>query len=206
MTSAMNPKEAFKFFSAERGFFFVLLISLLMPFSSATAEVIADWGTISTPLEEDVTFTIAQYDVDSNFTHDYNFSLEGDADAFYEVTFNFDYCTHGCGNIATSYGIYDQNGSLISDVTTGGNLVLSTGNYSLQVKGTGFGAGNSLDYLGSMTFTATTAPTTAMISAAPEPESFWLMLTGLLTIGIYRVRQFFGKRHYVGKMPVPSPS
>lgn len=202
----MNPKEDLKLFSTKPGFFFVLLMSLLMPLNSANAEIIADWGTISTPLEEDVTFTIAQYDVSSNFTHDYNFSLEGDADAFYEVTFNFDYCTRGCGNIATSYGIYEQNGSLISDVTTGGNLVLSTGNYSLQVKGTGFGAGNNLDYLGSMTFSATTAPTTAMISAAPEPESFLLMLTGLLTIGIFRIRQFFWKQPNVGKIPLPSPS
>ncbi len=203
--TTMNEKNAVKFFKLEL-FLFFLLIFFLMHLKTDRAEIIEEWGTISTPLEEDITFTIAQYDVSSNFTHDYNFSLEGDADAFYEVTFNFDYCTHGCGNVNTSYGIYDQNGSLISDVTAGGNLVLSSGNYSLQVKGTGFGAGNSLDYLGSMTFTATTAPTTAMISAAPEPESFWLMLTGLLTISIYRIRQFFRKHTSSDSTPVPSPS
>jgi len=157
------------------------LVSLLLILLSthAQAEIVEDWGTISTPLEEDLTFEVQHNDITKNFSHDYNFSLEGESDAIYELTFNFDYCRYGCGNVTTSYGIYDLNGGLISDVDSNGTLYLTSGDYSLRIDGTGFGAGNSIDYLGSITFTATAVATTnAVISSAPEPSVFGLLLAG----------------------------
>jgi len=155
---------------------FLSLISI-----GTRAEIVEDWGTISTPLEEDLTFEVQQNDVTKSFSHDYNFSLEGESDAIYPLTFNFDYCSYGCGNVATSYGIYDQNGGLISDVDSNGTLYLTSGDYSLRVDGTGFGAGNSIDYLGSITFTATAvASTSAVVSPAPEPSVFGLLIAGIV--------------------------
>jgi len=155
---------------------FLSLISI-----GTRAEIVEDWGTISTPLEEDLTFEVQQNDVTKSFSHDYNFSLEGESDAIYSLTFNFDYCSYGCGSVATSYGIYDQNGGLISDVDSNGTLYLTSGDYSLRVDGTGFGAGNSIDYLGSITFTATAvASTSAVVSPAPEPSVFGLLIAGIV--------------------------
>jgi hypothetical protein len=61
---------------------------------------------------------------------------------------------------------------------------LSAGNYAFQVKGTGFGSGNSLDYMGSVTFAAT-----AVVSPVPEPSTLLLTLPGLALVHVMtRVR------------------
>ncbi|MDP1525807.1 MAG: EpsD family peptidyl-prolyl cis-trans isomerase [Rhodocyclaceae bacterium] len=146
----------------------------------ARADLTVDWGTVATPLSSEVTFSFAQYDINRNFTDHYNFSLEGGNSASYSVTFNFDPCRNGCGSPDLSFGIYDLNGSLIS--STGGTITLSAGNYTFQVKGNGFGAGNSVDYWGSITFAASgSSPTNqTMVSPAPEPSTLILMAAGLL--------------------------
>lgn len=159
----------------------IALMALLPSWAvNAVADITQDWGTVATPLTSEVTFSFAQYDVRRNFTDHYNFSLEGGNNATYSVTFNFDPCRNGCGNPELSYGIYDLNGSLISN--TSGTITLSAGNYAFQVKGIGFGAGNSVDYWGSVTFAASASSLTnqTMVSPAPEPSTLALMATGLL--------------------------
>jgi hypothetical protein len=160
-------------------------VSLLAP-GMVFGEVIEDWGTVVTPIESETTFSFEQYDVDKNFTHEYLFSLEGDAGATYEVTFHFDACSLGCGNPDLSYGIYDANGGLYS--TTSGTVLLSAGNYAFQVKGTGMGAGNSVDYWGDLTFSATLVSADGIVAPVPEPAT--LSLSGVSAIvlgwGAYR--------------------
>lgn len=150
------------------------------------ADVVEDWGTIVTPLETDLTFTFEQNDIAANFTNEYTFSLSGEAGATYSVTFNFDFCARGCGNVAVEYGIYDLNGNMVTTVGADGSVVLQAGNYALQVKGTGFGAGNSIDYSGSVTFSSLTL--SSMVSPAPEPPAYLLMISGLLGLMLLRFR------------------
>jgi len=145
----------------------------------ASAEVVANWGAVITPVVEQATFSFAQTGITQNFTDDYLFSLEGSAGATYSVTFNFDGCARGCGNAAFTYGIYDANGGLVADASSG-SVTLTAGSYSLQVKGTGMGAGNSIDYDGTVTFSAAAAGT---VSAAPEPSTYLLTLIGLTLVG-----------------------
>lgn len=137
--------------------------------------VTEDWGTISTPISDEVSFSFAQYDVSGNFSHQYAFSLEGEAGATYEVSFAFDSCRSGCGSPEISYGIYHANGNYIGDAN--GTVVLSAGSYIFQVKGTGMGGGNSLDYWGSLTFSATSS-SMQMVSPVPEPSTLILSLFG----------------------------
>lgn len=155
-----------------------LAIGISLP-SLGAAEVVADWGTVATPLASETTFSFAQYDITNNFTDQYAFSLEGDAGATYSVTFNFDTCKNGCGNPDLSYGIYDANGGLIADAS--GTVTLTSGNYVFQVKGDGMGSGNNLDYWGSITFTATAVATT-LVSPVPEPIQFMYLLPGLALV------------------------
>ena len=145
----------------------------------ASAEVVANWGAVITPVVEQATFSFAQTGITQNFTDDYLFSLEGSAGATYSVTFNFDGCARGCGNATFTYGIYDANGGLVADASSG-SVTLTAGSYSLQVKGTGMGAGNSIDYDGTVTFSAAAAGT---VSAAPEPSTYLLTLIGLTLVG-----------------------
>lgn len=144
----------------------------------ASAQVIADWGTVSTPIASDVTFSFAQYDVTQNFTHQYLFSLEGAAGATYSVTFNFNACSRGCGNPSLSYGIYDLTGGLI-EPTTSGTYVLTAGAFSFQVKGDGFGAGNSVDYWGAVTISPTAGE---IVAPVPEAGTWLLLAPGLLAV------------------------
>lgn len=160
---------------------FVLCLATARP---ATAQVMADWGTVATPIANDVTFSFAQYDVTRNFTHQYLFSLEGSADASYTVTFNFDPCRNGCGNPGLSYGIYDMTGGAITPVS-GSTYVLTAGAYAFQVKGDGFGAGNSVDYWGSVTISAGAGE---IVSPVPEPEMLVLFGLGLPLVA-WRVRR-----------------
>lgn len=144
----------------------------------ASAEVVADWGTVATPLTTEASFSFARYDINQNFTDQYVFTLEGESGAAYNVTFQFDLCRSGCGNPDLSYGIYDANGGLVT--TENGVATLSAGTYVFQVKGDGMGAGNSVDYWGSVTFNAVTM---TMVSPAPEPSSLMLTLFGMGGLG-----------------------
>ncbi len=152
-----------------------LLLLVISPFSSA--EIIDDWGTVTTSVEGETSFSFAQYDISDNFTDQYAFSLEGSGDATYSVTFTFDPCRTGCGNPDISYGIYDANGGLIE--ATNGTVVLSAGNYVFQVKGDGMGSGNLVDYYGSITFSVATS---TMVSPAPEPSTLFLMMLGFMLL------------------------
>jgi hypothetical protein len=163
-------------------------VSLLVP-GTGLSEVMEDWGTVFTPIESETSFSFEQYDVDKNFTHDYLFSLEGDAGATYEVTFHFDSCTKGCGNPDLAYGIYDASGGLYS--ATSGTVLLSAGSYTFQVKGTGMGAGNSVDYWGDLTFSATLVSADSIVAPVPEPATLTLSGAGAMVLGwaAYRRRR-----------------
>lgn len=156
-----------------------IALALGLAAAPASAEVVANWGTVITPVVEQATFSFSQTGITQNFTDDYLFSLEGSAGATYSVTFDFSGCARGCGNTSLTYGVYDANGGLIADASSG-SVTLAAGSYSLQVKGTGLGAGNSIDYAGSVTFSATAAGT---VSAAPEPSTYLLTLIGLTLVG-----------------------
>ena len=162
----------------------------------AYAEVVADWGTVVTPLSSEATFSFAQYDITHNFTDQYAFSLEGESGAAYTVTFDFDTCRNGCGSPDLSYGIYDANGGLIDVVD--GSVTLSAGNYVFQVKGDGMGSGNNVDYWGAVTFT-TTAASTALVSPVPEPSPWMYLLPGMALVSWTIRRQ---QRRVQGKGPL----
>ena len=151
------------------------------------AVTVDDWGTVITPIENEASFAFAQYDIDANFTHDYLFSLEGEAGATYEVTFAFDTCQKGCGNPELSYGIYDATGGLYAAAS--GTIVLSAGDYAFQVSGTGMGTGNSVDYWGSLTFSATLVTSDAMVAPVPEPTTLLLTAVGSSVIGFAAYRR-----------------
>lgn len=155
----------------------LLTVSFLFA-TPASAATVADWGTVATPITTETSFSFAQYDISNNFTDQYAFSLEGDSGAAYNVTFQFDLCRSGCGNPDLSYGIYDANGGLVT--VTNGVATLSAGSYVFQVKGDGMGAGNSVDYWGSVTFSAVSM---SMVSPAPEPSSLMLTLFGMGGLG-----------------------
>jgi hypothetical protein len=158
----------------------VLCLLALLARPAAAADVIADWGTVATPLETETTFSFAESDISRNFTHDYLFSLAGTAGATYAVTFDIAACTNGCGNPDITYGIYDANGGLVGTVAPSDGVTLAAGDYSFVVNGNGMGAGNSVDYAGTVTFSAATSGT---VSAAPEPAAYALTLIGLGLVG-----------------------
>jgi len=164
--------------------------ALLLLLNGAAHALTEDWGTIATPISEETSFSFAQYDITGNFTHTYGFSLEGSAGATYEVSFEFDACRAGCGSPELTYGIYDANGGYIGD--TSGTVVLSAGNYIFQVKSTGMGSGNSIDYWGSVTFSMAAA-NMQMVSPVPEPSTLILTFFGALFLAFAAVpRQTLG--------------
>lgn len=156
----------------------VLLAASFLVAIPASAAMIADWGTVATPIASETSFSFARYDISNNFADQYAFSLEGDSGAAYNVTFQFDLCRSGCGNPDLSYGIYDAKGGLVT--ATNGVATLSAGSYVFQLKGSGMGTGNSVDYWGSVTFNAVSM---SMVSPAPEPSSLMLTLFGMGGLG-----------------------
>jgi len=140
----------------------------------ALAEVVADWGTVSTPISDPVTFSFAQYNVHGNFTHEYTFTLEGSAGATYNVSFEFDACRNGCGNPVMHYGI----GGALSESPTG-SYALAPGTYSFTVSATGMGAGNTVDYWGAVVISGGGG---SVVAPVPEPEIFVLAIPGALMV------------------------
>ena len=145
-----------------------------------SAEVIANWGTVITPVSTATSFSFAQTGITKNFTHDYLFSLEGSAGATYNVTFNVGACDRGCGSTSVTYGIYNANGSLVASADAGGRVTLAAGDYSFRVGASGMGSGNSVDYSGGVSFSASAS---GVVSAAPEPATYLLTLLGLTLVG-----------------------
>lgn len=144
--------------------FKLVWLALCCLFGSAAFAADGDWGVI--PVDQETTISFAAYDITKNFTDQYSFTLQAGTDSSYSVAVTFDVCKNGCGNPSLSYGIYDATGQLVSD---SGSAVLTSGSYYFQVKGTGMGAGNSVDYSGNISF---------MVSAVPEPADLLLMLVG----------------------------
>jgi EpsD family peptidyl-prolyl cis-trans isomerase len=160
-----------------RRFGLALLTALgLLAGVPAPAQVIADWGTVATPISSPVTFTFSQVNVDNNFSHQYAFTLEGSAGASYSVSFLFDACRNGCGSPVLNYGIAGQ-GTLSESPT--GSYMLTAGTYYFTVTGTGMGSGNSVDYWGSVTIAANDAK---LVSAVPEPGTLALTVPGLAAV------------------------
>jgi len=148
----------------------------------AAAEVVADWGTISTPLTSPVTFSFAQYNVARNFNHEYVFTLEGSAGATYDVSFQFDACRNGCGSPILHYGI----GGSLSE-SPAGSYSLAAGTYSFTVSATGMGAGNTVDYWGAVVISGGGS---GVVAPVPEPEIFMLAVPGtLLVMAVARRRR-----------------
>lgn len=145
--------------------YFLMTLGFLLANVSSFAQTETDWGVI--PIGQETTISFSAYDITRNFTDQYAFSLKGAGDASYAVKVSFDACAQGCGNPDLGYGVYNANGSLISD---GGTVVLEAGDYVFQVKGTGFGSGNAVSYTGSMNF---------FVSSVPEPGDVVLMFAGL---------------------------
>jgi EpsD family peptidyl-prolyl cis-trans isomerase len=160
------------------------LACCLLPAWSADA----DWGVI--PIDQETAISFGATDITKNFTDQYAFTLGGGTEAAYQVVASFDACTTGCGNAALSYGIYDANGGLVSD---SGSAVLSSGNYVLQVKGTGMGSGNSASYNGAITFFASSISELSLVSTVPEPADWLLLACGLALVGFGVRRRTAGR-------------
>lgn len=154
------------------------LILLALPAGHVLAAE-TDWGVI--PLDEETIISFGASDITNNFTDQYNFSIQGGTEASAEVTVTFDVCQNGCGNPELTYGVYNAQGQLISEIQGSGSVTLTAGDYYFQVKGTGMGAGNSVDYSGTMTFMTSAAP--AYVSGAPEPADWLLMISGSAFLG-----------------------
>lgn len=187
------PPHQRGFLAKYHSWFGKLLIVLLSPLAltanpSWGAET--DWGVV--PLDQETTYTFEKADITKNFTDQYNFSIQGGTEASAEVTVTFDVCQKGCGNPELTYGVYDAQGQLISEIQGSGSVTLTAGDYYFQVKGTGMGSGNSVDYNGTITFN-TSGP--ANVSGAPEPADWLLMISGstFLTWAVKRRRKLQSK-------------
>lgn len=183
-----------------------LLLILLSPLAltanpSWGAET--DWGVV--PLDTPTTFEVGGTDITNNFTDQYSFSIQGGTEASAEVTVSFDVCKNGCGNPNLTYGVYDAQGQLISEIQGSGSVTLTAGDYYFQVKGTGMGSGNSVDYSGTMTFnTALASP--ANVSGAPEPADWLLMISGSTFLGWAVKRRRKNLQINITLRPVPALS
>ena len=154
-----------KFATFYSRYFLFIFLTLFLIHQAFAVDSYTDWGEISS--FENTTIDFANTDITQNFTDEYAFSVQSGTDTSYAVTVSFDVCKNGCGNVDVDYGIYDAQGSIISDT---GTATLVGGNYVLRVKGTGMGSGNQLDYFGSVSF---------YVSAVPEPAGILLLLTSI---------------------------
>lgn len=156
------------------------LLSLFLHFPAA-ANLVGDWGVIAVGSESTFTFTLSGSS--TNFSDEYAFTLAGSTDINYFTNNFLATCTKGCGNPVVEFGIYNASGSLID---ASGATTLEAGSYVFQVKGTGMGAGNTAGSGGIISFYSE-AP--ELVSPAPEPSSWLLMLSGLaLLAGLMRRR------------------
>ena len=181
----------------------LLLLSLLALAANPAWGAVTNWGVI--PLDQVTNISFGATDITNNFTDQYNFSIQGGTLASAQVTVTFDVCKNGCGNTQITYGIYDAQGQLISQIQGTGSVTLAAGNYYLKVVGTGMGSGNSISYTGTMTFSAAMATATpAYVSGAPEPADWLLMLSGsaFLTWAVRRRNP----QPRIGLRPCLSPS
>ncbi len=180
-------------FHAWFGKLLLILLSPLALTANPSWGAETDWGVI--PLnQEPTTMPFGATDITKNFTDQYNFSIQGGTEASAEVTVTFDVCKNGCGNPELTYGVYDAQGQLISEIQGSGSVTLTAGDYYFQVKGTGMGSGNSVDYSGTMTFSSSLAGP-AHVSGAPEPADWLLMISGstFLTWAVKRRRKLQSK-------------
>lgn len=148
---------------------------LLAVSRQTTANLLADWGVI--PIGSETSFVFHPSDTSTNFTDQYSFTLSGDTSVSFSTTYFLANCTKGCGSPALSFGIYDASGGLID---ASGRSQLGAGNYVFQIKGTGMGSGNTAGSGGTISFYST-API-EVVSPAPEPAAWLVILSGLATI------------------------
>jgi len=153
----------------------LMLLSLLALTVNPAWGAVTDWGVV--PVDQPTSFSFGANDITNNFTDQYNFSIQGGTSATAAVTVTFDPCKNGCGNPEITYGIYDAQGQLVSEIQGSGSITLAAGSYYLKVKGTGMGSGNSVDYSGTIYFSAAQV-SPAYVSGAPEPADWLLMLSG----------------------------
>jgi hypothetical protein len=173
-------KNMKRFYACCNIYFLSILLTLCVLDQALAVTSYTDWGTISTT--ESSTIDFARDDITGNFADEYAFSILSGTDTSYAVTVSFDVCKNGCGNPEVSYGIYDANGSIISDT---GSVVLDSGDYVFMIKGSGMGSGSQTDYTGSITF---------FVSTVPEPSDILLLLTGLAVVGGAVLYRKTGKR------------
>lgn len=157
----------------------------------ASADLVADWGII--PIGSETTFTFTPSAAGTNFTDQYGFSLAGSTNISYSTSSFLASCTKGCGNPVLDFGIYDANGGLID---ASGNVTLAAGTYVFQIKGTGMGSGNTAGSGGTIDFYTAG---NEIVSPAPEPPAWLLMLPGILLVGwLARRRSHRGRSSHGG--------
>lgn len=154
---------------------FIAALLLLALSRHAAADLLADWGVI--PIGSETSFVFQPSDASTNFTDQYSFTLAGDTSINYSAAYFLASCMRGCGSPVLEFGIYSASGGLLD---AGGSTLLGAGNYVFQIKGTGMGSGNMAGSGGNISF-YTTAPV-EMVSPAPEPAAWLLMLSGLAFI------------------------
>ena len=141
----------------------------------AHADTLADWGLI--PIGSETSFIYLPPPEVTNFTDQYRFSLAGQTSVNFSSAYFLNPCLKGCGNPDLAFGIYDSNGGLID---ASGSTTLGAGDYVIQVKGTGLGSGNTAGSGGVINFY--TSAMVEVVSPAPEPAAWLLMLSGLAAV------------------------
>ena len=164
----------------------ITAILLLVFASPAQADLIAEWGII--PIGSETSFTFTPSDASTNFTDQYSFSLAGATEINFSTSSFLATCSRGCGNPVVEFGIYDANGGLISAATP---VTLEAGAYVFQIKGTGMGSGNTAGSGGIISFYSAPAE---VVSPAPEPAGWLLLVAGLALVAGFARRQAALKR------------
>lgn len=150
------------------------IFAVLLP-HHAHADTLSDWGLV--PIASQTSFIYLPPPEVSNFTDQYRFSLAGQTSVNFSSAYFLNPCLKGCGNPDLAFGIYDSNGGLVD---ASGSTTLAAGDYVFQVKGTGLGSGNTAGSGGIINFY--TAAPIEVVSPAPEPAAWLLMLSGLAAV------------------------